>query len=142
MESPTPQAVRDLRERHGVSQSLLAQLLHVKPRAVQHWETPADHPLNRSMPPGLFELALIKLGESPLTHGYVALTAAEIPVVLPPRAKGPRLRAPRQPRPAATPKTPPTPKPPKPAKPERITGERLRALRALAQRSAGLTPIV
>lgn len=119
MKSPTPQQVRDLREQHGVSQLLLAEMLHVSPRAVQFWEAAPGSKLSREMPPGLFELALIKLGESPLSYGYVAHTNATIPTLPPGEPRKRRQRVKRVPRP----------------KPDPVTPERLRALRSLAQRS-------
>lgn len=122
MKSPSPEQVRDLRERHGVSQSLLADLLHVSSRAVQFWEAAPGSKLSRDMPPGLFELALIKLGESPLSHSYVAHTAAEIPTLPPGEPRKRRQRVKRVPRP----------------KPEPVSPERLKALRALARRSMGM----
>ena len=122
MQSPTPKQVRDLREQHGVSQLLLAELVHVSPRAVQFWEADPGSKLSRAMPPGLFELALIKLGESPLSYGYVAHTGAVIPTLPAGEPRKRRQRVKREPRP----------------KPDPVTPERMRALRELAQRSMGL----
>lgn len=132
VEIPTPDQLRDLRGRYGVTQSLLAQLLHVTPRTVERWESPADAPNHRDIPAGLYELALIKLGESPLSKGYAALTGALLPPpAAPTQRRTPRQRAPRrapEKRVSVQPKPAPTPAPPR-----RATPERLEQLRQLAQ---------
>lgn len=120
MDSPTPDMVRDLRQRYGISQSLLAQMLHVSTRTVERWESPPDSSNHRAIPAGLYELALIKVGESPLSAGYVALTAAVLPTAAPTRRGTPRKRAARvapakpvpvDPRPVPRPIIRPEPKP-------------------------------
>lgn len=133
MQSPTPDQVRDLRERYGLSQSLLAELVHVATRTVQGWEAPATSREHRDMPPGLYELALIKVGESPLAHGYRATISPE-PVPIAPMGLAARRRRARRARELPV-EPPPAPPPPKPVRP---SPERLAALRALAERSLGL----
>lgn len=57
---PTPKNLRDARLTLGYTQKEAAALVHVTTRAWQLWE--AGH---RRMPPGLWELCVIKVGLHP-----------------------------------------------------------------------------
>lgn len=151
MHEPSPQEIRELRARHGLSQAALGALVHVQARSVQRWEAEAGQA--RQMPAAIWELALAKLGE-------IRLQRYTPPKPKPKRKPKPKLRRRRRRRRklhkatpkimAAAPKvvapkvvtpTPePAPKPAKPAveKPPRMTKARLESLRAMAARSFGL----
>ena len=60
-QSPTPTAVRDARLAAGLTQTEAAQTVRASLRGWQQWE--AGH---RAMPPGLFELFMLKTGQWPL----------------------------------------------------------------------------
>jgi DNA-binding transcriptional regulator YiaG len=55
--NPLPSQIKDLREGHNLSRREFARIVYSTERAVISWEQG-----ERNMHPGLFELALIKLG--------------------------------------------------------------------------------
>ena len=57
-ESPTPDEIRALRQRAGLSRVEFAALVHASPRSLEKWETG-----ERKMHPGLWELVSAKLPE-------------------------------------------------------------------------------
>lgn len=61
IESPTPKKLKTLRAAMGYTQREAAEMLHVSLRAWQLWEAGS-----RKMPPGLWELCVIKAGLHPL----------------------------------------------------------------------------
>jgi DNA-binding XRE family transcriptional regulator len=61
LSSPTPQIIKNTRVTLGYTQKEMAEMLHVSLRAWQLWEAG-----NRKMPPGLWELCVIKAGLHPL----------------------------------------------------------------------------
>lgn len=62
---PTPDEVRALRARHGLTQAQLADLAHVGVRRAQRWEAP-EKTLGHSPPcRQTWELVLIRVGERP-----------------------------------------------------------------------------
>lgn len=56
--APTPEEVRSARNAAGMTQTEAAETVHMSMRAWQQWE--GDE---RTMPPGLFELFMIKTGQ-------------------------------------------------------------------------------
>ena len=56
--NPSPDDLRALRERHGLTQRGLADLIHGTERAVQDYEQG-----RRRMHPGLYALALLRLSD-------------------------------------------------------------------------------
>ena len=64
LSSPSPQAVRHARIEAGRTQTEAAHLVSASLRAWQQWEAG-----DRAMPPGLFELFMIKTGQWPLAPG-------------------------------------------------------------------------
>ncbi len=61
LSSPTPQIIKNTRVTLGYTQKEMAEMLHVSLRAWQLWEAG-----DRKMPPGLWELCVIKAGLHPL----------------------------------------------------------------------------
>lgn len=59
--SPTPAAIRDARIAAGLTQTEAAQTVRASLRGWQQWEAG-----DRAMPPGLFELFMLKTGQWPL----------------------------------------------------------------------------
>jgi len=59
--SPTPAAVRKARVVAGLTQTEAAQTVRASLRGWQQWEAG-----DRTMPPGLFELFMLKTGQWPL----------------------------------------------------------------------------
>ncbi|HEY0660830.1 MAG TPA: helix-turn-helix domain-containing protein [Lysobacter sp.] len=62
--APTPEEVRAGRSAAGMTQTEAAETVHVSMRAWQQWEGG-----ERTMPPGLFELFMIKTGHWPVDSG-------------------------------------------------------------------------
>lgn len=62
--TPTPEEVRTARGAVGMTQTEAAATVHMSMRAWQQWEGG-----ERSMPPGLFELFMIKTGQWPVDNG-------------------------------------------------------------------------
>ncbi|TBV10772.1 transcriptional regulator [Stutzerimonas kirkiae] len=60
-QSPPPYAVREARIAAGLTQTKAAQTVQASLRAWQQWEAG-----DRTMPPGLFELFMLKTGQWPL----------------------------------------------------------------------------
>ncbi|EAA3799304.1 XRE family transcriptional regulator [Salmonella enterica subsp. enterica] len=60
-QSPPPSAVREARIAAGLTQTKAAQTVQASLRAWQQWEAG-----DRTMPPGLFELFMLKTGQWPL----------------------------------------------------------------------------
>jgi putative transcriptional regulator len=60
-ERPSPQAIRGARLTAGLTQSEAAHWVRASLRAWQQWEAG-----DRAMPPGLFELFMLKTGQWPL----------------------------------------------------------------------------
>lgn len=69
-QSPPPAAIREARIVAGLTQMEAAQTVRASLRAWQQWE--AD---DRAMPPGLFELFMLKTEQWPL-HGGIAVKHA------------------------------------------------------------------
>lgn len=64
--NPTPDQVRDARQRAGLTQEAAAALVHTTLRTWQQWEAEAGTPGHRSMHPAFWELFTIKtLGMKP-----------------------------------------------------------------------------
>ncbi|TAM12888.1 MAG: XRE family transcriptional regulator [Nevskiaceae bacterium] len=59
--SPTPAAVRNARVAAGLTQTEAAKTVRASLRGWQQWEAG-----DRAMPPGLFELFMLKTGQWPL----------------------------------------------------------------------------
>jgi len=59
-QKPTPKILREARLRLGYTQKEAAAMVHVTTRAWQLWEAG-----QRKMPPGLWELCVIKVGLHP-----------------------------------------------------------------------------
>lgn len=60
MKHPTPAEIIKARKDAGLTQSEAAALVYAGYRAWQCWEAPEESKAHREMPPGLFELFLIK----------------------------------------------------------------------------------
>ncbi len=60
-QSPTPVAIREARLAAGLTQTEAAQTVRASLRGWQQWEAG-----DRAMPPGLFELFMLKTGQWPL----------------------------------------------------------------------------
>jgi DNA-binding XRE family transcriptional regulator len=67
LNSPTPELLKKTRKLLGYTQREAAELVHVSLRAWQLWEAG-----DRKMPPGIWELCVIKSGLHPM---YGALKA-------------------------------------------------------------------
>jgi DNA-binding XRE family transcriptional regulator len=61
IKSPSPQKLKEVRAAMGFTQSEAAEMVHVSLRAWQLWEAG-----DRKIPPGLWELCIIKAGLHPL----------------------------------------------------------------------------
>jgi len=61
IESPTPEKLKTVRAAMGFTQREAAEIVHVSLRAWQLWEAG-----DRKIPPGLWELLIIKSGFHPL----------------------------------------------------------------------------
>ena len=59
--APTPEAIRAARSAAGMTQTEATETVHMSMRAWQQWEGG-----ERTMPPGLFELFMIKTGQWPV----------------------------------------------------------------------------
>lgn len=59
--NPEPAELRELRERHGLTQARAAALVYATLNGYQRWEQG-----ERRMPAGMWELMRIKLGEIPV----------------------------------------------------------------------------
>ncbi|WP_034711437.1 helix-turn-helix domain-containing protein [Acidovorax sp. JHL-9] len=59
--NPTPDAIRKARLTVGFTQTEAAHMVHASMRGWQQWEAG-----ERAMPPGLFELFMLKTGQWPL----------------------------------------------------------------------------
>jgi len=59
--SPTPAKIREARLNSGLTQTEAAQTVQASLRGWQQWEAG-----DRTMPPGLFELFMLKTGQWPL----------------------------------------------------------------------------
>lgn len=60
---PTPEEVRAAREKVGMTKAAAAVKVHATEEGWEKWESLSPE-RNRRMPPGLFELFLIKTGQS------------------------------------------------------------------------------
>jgi len=60
-QGPTPDAIREARTTAGLTQTEAAQTVRGSLRGWQQWEAG-----DRAMPPGLFELFMLKTGQWPL----------------------------------------------------------------------------
>ena len=65
--SPSPAAIREARLAAGLTQIEAAHTVSASLRAWQQWEAG-----DRAMPPGLFELFMLKTWQWPLQHGEAA----------------------------------------------------------------------
>jgi DNA-binding XRE family transcriptional regulator len=73
--SPSPQIIKTTRVTLGYTQKEMAEMLHVSLRAWQLWEAG-----DRKIPPGLWELCVIKAGLHPLYKAFSPpLTPAATP---------------------------------------------------------------
>jgi DNA-binding transcriptional regulator YiaG len=63
--SPSPQIIKTTRVTLGYTQKEMAEMLHVSLRAWQLWEAG-----DRKIPPGLWELCVIKAGLHPLYKAF------------------------------------------------------------------------
>lgn len=70
--SPTVAAIRDARLSADLTQTEAAHCVRVSMRAWQRWEAG-----DRAMPPGLFELFMLKTGQWPLPERIQAAHATE-----------------------------------------------------------------
>jgi putative transcriptional regulator len=61
LKSPSPEQLKSTRKALGYTQKEAAELVHVSLRAWQLWEAG-----DRKMPPGIWELCVIKAGVHPL----------------------------------------------------------------------------
>jgi len=61
IKSPSPQKLKEVRASMGFTQREAAEMVHVSLRAWQLWESG-----DRKIPPGLWELCIIKAGLHPL----------------------------------------------------------------------------
>lgn len=73
MQSPAPQDIAALRMRHGLTQVEFAAMLGARERSVTAWEQRGG-PSARNMPPGLWMLARILLGELSVADARRLLT--------------------------------------------------------------------
>ncbi len=62
---PTPEAIREFMDRHGMTRTIFANKLYVSRLAVNKWLLPRTSRYSREMPLGLWELALRQAGEWP-----------------------------------------------------------------------------
>lgn len=69
-QSPTPAAIRDARAAADLTQTEAAQTVRASLRGWQQWEAG-----DRAMPPGLFELFMLKTGQWPLEKDQGAESA-------------------------------------------------------------------
>jgi putative transcriptional regulator len=67
LKSPTPDQLKSARKALGYTQKEAAELVHVSLRAWQLWEAG-----DRKMPPGIWELCVIKAGLHPLYRAHKA----------------------------------------------------------------------
>jgi putative transcriptional regulator len=67
LKSPTPEQLKSTRKALGYTQKEAAALVHVSLRAWQLWEAGG-----RKMPPGIWELCVIKAGLHPLYRAHTA----------------------------------------------------------------------
>lgn len=58
--TPTPASIKEARVKAQLTQTQAAAVVHCTLRAWQGWEAPTGAPGHRDMPPGLWELFLIK----------------------------------------------------------------------------------
>lgn len=65
LKSPTSEQLKNIRNALGYTQREAAELVHVTLRAWQLWEAG-----DRVMPPGTWELCVIKAGLHPLYRAY------------------------------------------------------------------------
>jgi DNA-binding XRE family transcriptional regulator len=65
LKSPTPDQLKSTRKALGYTQKEAAELVHVSLRAWQLWEAG-----DRKMPPGIWELCVIKAGLHPLYRAH------------------------------------------------------------------------
>jgi DNA-binding XRE family transcriptional regulator len=71
IKSPTAELIKKTRNVLGYTQKEAAEMVHVSLRAWQLWEAG-----DRKMPPGLWELCVIKAGVHP---GYKSIKASLLP---------------------------------------------------------------
>lgn len=64
LQNPTATTIRDARLAAGLTQSEAAHVARVSLRTWQHWEAG-----DRAMPPGLFELFMLKTGQWTFNQG-------------------------------------------------------------------------
>lgn len=62
---PTPEQIRELIKRHGVTRGEAAALVHVSINAWHKWSASEGSGDHRAMPLVAWELLLLKLGEHP-----------------------------------------------------------------------------
>jgi hypothetical protein len=65
VKQPTPEEIRALLKKHGISREKAAALVHASLRAWHNWSAPEGGVNHREMPKAAWELLLIKLGEHP-----------------------------------------------------------------------------
>jgi hypothetical protein len=62
---PTPEEIRALIKKHGITREQAATLVHASLRAWHNWCAPVGGSNHREMPKAAWELLLLKLGEHP-----------------------------------------------------------------------------
>lgn len=75
MFDPTPEALKDLRDRYNLNQVEVSRLVYVSRRTVQYWEEG-----NRAIPKAAWELLNIRLGECQPVPLAELLGTPEVPV--------------------------------------------------------------
>ena len=65
MNQPSPEEIRALLKKHGISREEAAALVHASLRAWNNWIAPIGGVNHRQMPLAAWDLLLIKLGEHP-----------------------------------------------------------------------------
>ncbi|KVA69025.1 hypothetical protein WI61_14920 [Burkholderia cepacia] len=62
---PTPEQIRQIIQKHGVTRSEAAEMVHVSVNAWHKWSASEGSGDHRAMPLAAWELLLLKLGEHP-----------------------------------------------------------------------------
>lgn len=65
IEQPTPEQLRELIKKHGITREDAAKMVHVSSNAWHKWSATKGSINARAMPKSAWELLLLKLGEHP-----------------------------------------------------------------------------
>lgn len=65
IKQPTPDEIRDVLKKHGVTREKAAGLVHVSLKTMHGWLSPIGGKAHRAMPLSAWELLLLKLVEHP-----------------------------------------------------------------------------